>query len=1777
MFQDEQDSTPLSDQPPRTRKSSRPSAGQTVTPVLSAEYLNKHSSKNDLVRRLRTVVEHLSDEAVEPDSPDYPGLAGLAAALVENCYLKHKDKEVRLHTVLACVEIFYMYAPEPPYDEHEILLIFPQIIQQLANLATCTSPTHPNYSSYYRLLHQLSQVKIGVILVEMTKTLPSSSQQQDTNDDDGNSSYSFSRNGHGGMQPTSEDALEVLRELVEVLLDCVHMDHSQDIVHLAADAIAACVEEFDGGVPIPILDEILKCIGTGSVAQVTNPDFIKASAVLAHVKKKKKGKEDVKLPNRFVVQTNPSYMVGKRVIVKTLDRISTPIANLLNGLLDGDANVIKDSDIVCDAPIERSHKGSVLDAFGGDHPDGEEKEQDGCSEAAVDVWTIVYELHKIAPGILTTVIGTVASSLKHSDFNKRFRSTRLLGRLFYSKTSDIAVSFHLCYKEWIRRSLDKNQKIREVMVRHLLAILRNKSATTNVCEEATDALVRMVTHDPQLDIRLKCIAGICELVYDGPSSSSSDSPTPPFISSKLLRAVGDRVMSKTKKERLDSITGLVKIYNRNYILPKIKDVERGGEDCSIVIILDIIRSSCDLSIYESDDECKPLHGQKKGRRKHSSSPVGVDRSSDLEEEMYSFIPELLFQCFSIPDSADPALRNRILTLLDDVILGTETYHKGEDGNKTIKKSMSPTSRAVALTMIINHLQSQHNNEITANKDNTVYQWLLRALSKREILQRKLRLYLEAKTHYDNLPKESEERMEANTSAFQKLETLAKLTSPPSANSSQGSTDDLIGVLQKFHTAKDRHIFRLLASVSSPSHSSEARIRAFDDLPKRAQSIGTSASQWLFYLARRSAMGYFLNHEVVETCILLAQEAFNEGEFQSCRALLQSAYTAFKIFPTISEKSFDYLVELFSECRGSSDTKEKKLIKQYGILTTLSNMMSLTAQSRNSPTKISDSMSGSSIVDDEVQAQLVNLCVKDGSIEQSRNAIATLASLFENDPKKREQVFKPIVENLTSSSRLTLLSGKNANTKIVNVLEILTALVERVPSLFPYTSGIKGHGSKVIRFTLEYVLLGRGHRSSIDGPDDVPEDDNIEVSRPSDGRKSQSKAKRNRKSDETSQTISLACQRVQVAINFLVTHIRSTILASNSSMGKENLSSIKEKCSLPPDDHIAAIFDLLIGILVEDGAPPSSFDREECIEEEEKASLRKCATVNVMRLCDSQLGLEKKFFTHSMWHILSTSFLDRHELVREAAMHELSFMLNSEGAYGLQCRMLPSLRFLAYIVFCPDSDTNNSNANGNAANVGLRGKLTKEAALKCTMKLRNTCEATLLRCRAHSRDAEMNFEKFLKVQMMPEYAVHYAIHLLACRSETPSEGLKKEEVESLDNDRILRKRLTWIFDPLVKSLGESADNISFLLRLVDMLSRRYTPKVALLESELDSKQKASSITDPVILQSKLKVVCTAARDILMKYVKKDVHLTPYPGAIQIPAALFVGNIKSPIVTKSISKERIDTSESFQNSPAKTTVTDSGGKSATIDDSNGIALVQSHSDTNLSTSEKDLRNLHLVISPILKQTSPEAVTGNNRKAGRKGKKQRVSFGSPESVEYLDASASSGDKRRHSQSSFESHEMSPSSVDSVKRRRMSRRDSDKDIEVTRKSSNKKVIPNKKRQVGPKAMRKNRRKSDVVSHEGSSDSDDENFNFDDGEIDQVTEKAKARGSHETKRPIQKRTSRVKLGNVSNRDMSSSPFSTSSRSTRSTTSTNSAVSSNDISPKVKKVPVRRSSRLSRD
>jgi hypothetical protein len=141
-------------------------------------------------------------------------------------------------------------------------------------------------------------------------------------------------------------------------------------------------------------------------------------------------------------------LVAAKVIRKTEDKISSPIAGLLNGLLGGEENVRKETCIPCFDSEEWGvkKKGTIV------------------TKDEVNVYSIVYELHRIAPNILTTVIGTVAGSLVSGDVGARGQATKLLGRLFGARTSDVARRFAPCFREWLRRSYGEHN----VMLIHLL-------------------------------------------------------------------------------------------------------------------------------------------------------------------------------------------------------------------------------------------------------------------------------------------------------------------------------------------------------------------------------------------------------------------------------------------------------------------------------------------------------------------------------------------------------------------------------------------------------------------------------------------------------------------------------------------------------------------------------------------------------------------------------------------------------------------------------------------------------------------------------------------------------------------------------------------------------------------------------------------------------------------------------------------------------------------------------------------------------------------------------------------------------------------------------------------------------------------------------------------------------------------------------------------------------------------------------------------------------------
>jgi hypothetical protein len=157
--------------------------------------------------------------------------------------------------------------------------------------------------------------------------------------------------------------------------------------------------------------------------------------------------------------------------------------------------------------------------------------------------------------------------------------------------------------------------------------------------------------------------------------------------------------------------------------------------------------------------------------------------------------------------------------------------------------------------------------------------------------------------------------------MERLEIVATLTAPL-----PGSVE-IQEVLEKLHTARDKHIFRILATISSSDHSASARVRAFDELPKRNKFLGDATSAWVKMMARLCAMSNFLNVEIVNQCILLAQECFQGGHIPECAQFLTCVKTAVEIHPSLggTKEGFGTLMELFGECRAGSSSKTKKLI------------------------------------------------------------------------------------------------------------------------------------------------------------------------------------------------------------------------------------------------------------------------------------------------------------------------------------------------------------------------------------------------------------------------------------------------------------------------------------------------------------------------------------------------------------------------------------------------------------------------------------------------------------------------------------------------------------------------------------------------------------------------------------------------------------------------------------------------------------------------------------
>ncbi|KAL7520542.1 hypothetical protein ACHAWX_005260 [Stephanocyclus meneghinianus] len=944
-------------------------------------------SKNKTIRLLGKITSQLSSSEISPSC--HPMLASLPPVLCLTPLLRSPDKQIRLHAVLACMELFYVYAPSPPWDDAETLDIFDQTIRQLGNLAHCT--VSKEFDSFFRILEMLSEVKIGVVL----------DRERVSDPDQGDAAGIYQDALGGDASRSSAGGGDSCRErhcrLSRGVRDC----HS-----------------------IGVFDELLLAVGQGPVVYVTNPEYAKAVA-----RKKRDGAEK-ELPPKEIQQTSCAYLVAAKVIRKTEDNVSSPVAALLNGLLGGDESIVQKTSIACANSEEWGVKKKGTIAVTAPSND-------------VNVYSITYELHRIAPNILTTVIGTVASNLLSADVGARGRATQLLGRLFGARTSDVARRFGPCFREWLRRSIDSEPKIRETMVKCLTNFLSNKHAETSLCEDVNDALTNIILNEPVLDIRLLAIHQVCDLAHNatyGDDETVSRQSNPPIsvIAAELLQAVGNRVGSKNKTEHRDAITGLVQIYHRHFVKRKLNDIQEGGDNINIGEILEVLRTEC---LSSSADK----------------------RKKNTAEDKFGWIPQKVFECVSFPDATDPDMRNRVFQLVDDVLLGSAK-----------SPSLSPTSRAVGLAIILHSLKDKENAK----------KWMTTLFTQRANLQRALASYLDARLRAKNCESGSAEAFTADAEAMEKLEVVASLTAPIGSGSPLNS-DAAFAVLKKLHTAKDKHIFRILSTIATPIHSPSARARAFDELPKRTNSLGNETSSWVKSLARRCAMGSFFNTESIEHCIILSQECFEAGDCEASSMFLECVKIATSVFPALGAtgECFKNLAEFFDSCQTTSvSVSTKKDMDKFGLVTSISDILAKAASSR--PTVEGKSKSDESTA--TLRSQLLCLCTRDGTPDQAKNSVHAILSLINPHTKtmdvascirKEKEEFLPLLKALVNPSRLSIPdddSNLKHQSRIVSVLSAIAAISECAPYAFnaPGEVGKSGWGKRALDFALNTVLLGK---------------------------------------------------------------------------------------------------------------------------------------------------------------------------------------------------------------------------------------------------------------------------------------------------------------------------------------------------------------------------------------------------------------------------------------------------------------------------------------------------------------------------------------------------------------------------------------------------------------------------------------------------------------------------------------------------------------------------------
>jgi hypothetical protein len=638
------------------------------------------------------------------------------------------------------------YAPESPFHEEQLLYIFQRVVAQVGNLAHAVDPAgSAHYAHYYRILELLAHVRMGVVLVELGRALDDNVE-------------------------LSEDPIQLLAQLFHTLLHMLHNDHSTQIHEMVQIAIVACLDEYHVHVPVPLLDELLLCLAPGPTVWAINPAAHQPPKQRQqHPKqppppnasaKKATGGGGLKEPLQ-IEQPNPSYHVAAKILRATENHLSVSVTHLLVGLLNREPHYTNKSSI--DSSLKstssRGNGGgaalndpSSLGIMSTTQPFSPAAASTSTSSPSSQSWStlanIIYELHRVAPRFLTSVIGTVSSGLVSHDDSHRGTVVDLLGRVFAAP--HMTRPFKTCYREWLERSQDVNLPIRRAMVKHLCKILPHPHS--ELVDDANRALVAMLA-DPALEIRQLAIYEVTDAIYRKNLAPATASMA---VAPQLLGAVASRISSKYSEERRYAITGLAQVYYRHYVQDRLQPIQNSSSTSSstshgadVSVVLSTLHQNC-RHLGGAAGQHHHAHASGSKRRKHGPAAASAAFSSSAggtDPDVFRIIPRKIFEAVCVKDSVDHETRSRVVQVVDEVLLGSELSSKSH-------KRLTATARAAGLVLILDSLvdsDDDDNDNDSLRRDAgwfhegaTAFKYVQHLFGQRSALQAALKQYLDAR-------------------------------------------------------------------------------------------------------------------------------------------------------------------------------------------------------------------------------------------------------------------------------------------------------------------------------------------------------------------------------------------------------------------------------------------------------------------------------------------------------------------------------------------------------------------------------------------------------------------------------------------------------------------------------------------------------------------------------------------------------------------------------------------------------------------------------------------------------------------------------------------------------------------------------------------------------------------------------------------------------------------------------------------------------------------------